>query len=108
MMKRTAERAVYVASLAEVPGRLAEITRTSDPDVSRRLQDLAGKGQALSDYMIVSVHGEATGIPPTAKEVGDWEGVALPFMRDIKVRDPAWFDQWPGLVRNRTTGKGGR
>ena len=44
-------------------------------------------------------------IVPTAKEVGDWEAMALSIMRDLARSTLKWVrDQ--GLLRNRVTGKG--
>jgi hypothetical protein len=104
--KRTAERGVFIASLAQVPERLAEVMQQSDPKSSKRLGELAARGVSYSDGILGTVHGDWWAILPSAQEIGDWESVTMPFMRDAKERDPRWFAQWDGLVRNRVTGKG--
>jgi hypothetical protein len=104
--KRTAERSVFVDSLAAVPTRLAEITRADDPDQASQFESFARAGHLLSIGMIESVHGNPLAQLPSAKAVGDWEADALKLQRGLQQMDPAWYRTWEGPVRNRVSGKG--
>jgi hypothetical protein len=65
------------------------------------------EGATYSEVMLAFAHREAAGLSlPLAKELGDWEAAALELMPVVQETDPKWFSRWPGLVRNRVTGKG--
>lgn len=106
LLKRTAERGVFVESLASCPTRMAEMLRDSDSDEAAKLDRFAKVGRSLSFDMIAAAHGERWATPPTAKAVGDWEADALRLTNKLNGMDPMWVLQHP-LVRNRVTGKGG-
>lgn len=105
-MQRTAERAVFVDSLAQVPERLAEIARTSYPDRAGPLKTFARAGRIFSGLMLGYVHGDRSATLPPSADVGDWGAIGLRLMGDLTVVDPEWVRLWGGLVRNRVTGEG--
>lgn len=104
--KRTAERAVFVTSLAQLPEHLAEVQRFSEPVSAYRLDEFAAVGRSYSAAILGAVHGIAHQALPTAKALGDWEAAALKLMRAAELSDPHWYAQWRGPVRNRLTNKG--
>jgi hypothetical protein len=108
LMARTVERAVFIESLAEPCGHLADLWADEAPQAASELRDFVIEGRALARRMLWGIHSQVSFTMPTAREVGDWESMALRFMKTAKARDPEWFRTWPGLVRNRVTGKGGR
>jgi hypothetical protein len=105
LLRRTAERSVFVESLAKGPVRMAELICDSDPDSAEKLTTFAGDGRSLAYRMIAGPHRVMYGSPPSLKEVGDWEAAALRLRRELMRLDPEWCSEHP-LVRNRVTGKG--
>jgi hypothetical protein len=107
--KRTTERAVFIASLSELPEHLAKVYEDSKPAEAVMMAMFQQEGAAYSAVLLAFAHGQAAGLSlPSAKDLGDWEATALALMPIVRVADPGWFSRWPGLVRNRVTGKGGR
>lgn len=106
-MKRSAERAVYVDSLAEIPGHLGEVYVTTAPSSVSRMTSLCAEGRTLSARMLAAVHGEAPGGDiPTRTEIEHWEREALRLMPVVMQADARWFTGWPGPVNNRCDGRG--
>ena len=105
--KRSAERAVYLASLAQVPARLAVVYATTAPSSVTRMTRLCREGQSLSAQMLAVVHGGSHkhGAPTTA-EMRSWETEALRLIPVVQQADPRWCAAWPGLVVNRCGGRG--
>ena len=108
MTKRTAERAVFVASLAQVSEHLATVYRDRGDPSTKQMENFNGQGWSLSNNMLGAVHGDYWATLPSAKAVGDWEAAALKLVPLAQKTDAKWFATWPGLVRNRVTGKGGK
>lgn len=106
LLKRTAERGVFVDSLTSVPSRMAELVRESDRESATQLNGFADMGRSLSSSLIDGAHQEPWASPPNGKILGDWEAAALKLRRGLNTMDPTWVLQNP-LVRNRVTGKGG-
>jgi hypothetical protein len=105
--KRTTERAVFIASLSELPEHLAEVFAPYDVDSAMSAMAFCQKGMTYSEILLAFAHQDAAGLRlPSAKELGDWEAAALELMPIVSGADPEWFSRWPGLVRNRVTGKG--
>jgi hypothetical protein len=106
---RTAEHAVYLASLSQVPDHLAKVYSGYDPAAASRMEEFALKGLRYSNSMLSSAHDvpHTFGLP-TKNEVEEWQAAALKLLHVAKQADPKWFSLWPDLVRNRTTGNGGR
>jgi hypothetical protein len=105
-MKRSAERAVYVDSLAQIPGHLGEVYVTTAPSSVSRMTSLCGEGRTLSARMLAAVHGEPPGGDiPTRTEIEHWEREALRLLPVVMQADARWFAAWPGLVSNRCDGR---
>jgi hypothetical protein len=100
-MKRTAQRAAYVASLSEVPKAMATICETSAPANAAILEEFSCLGVSYSKAMLEAVHRVARHRLPSGKALRDWESAALKLMREVKMIDPLWFDQWSDLEGNQ-------
>jgi hypothetical protein len=108
MAKRTAERAVFIQSLSKVPEHLGELYKESDSLFASRMESFTRQGRGYADMILNEVHGDwAVGFP-SSRNLRDWESQALRLAPGAKQADPEWFAEWPGLVRNRVTGKGSR
>lgn len=106
--KRTTERAVFIASLTDLPEHLAEVYEDSNPADAAMMTTFKEEGQGYFSTMLAFAHTQDARLTlPSARELGDWESAALALMPVVQEADPEWFSQWPGLVRNRVTGKGG-
>ena len=97
---RTAEHAVYLASLSQVADHLAKIYSAYDQAAAIHMEQFARKGLGYSHSMLNSAHEvpHTFGFPPT-KEVDEWRVAALKLLHVAKHADPKWFSQWPDLVR---------
>ena len=106
--KRTTERAVFIASLSELPEHLAEVFADRRPADAEVMAALQREGEACSAFLLDYAHGQAPeGLSlPSAKDLGDWEASALSLVPLVQEVDPEWLSRWPGPVRNRVTGKG--
>jgi len=104
--KTTAERAVFLASLSELPEHLAKVYEESDPVAARRMEMFGREGMSYSRQMLAAVHHETGFDLPSANDLGDWEAEALELVPVAQRADPEWFAKWLGPVRNRMTGKG--
>jgi hypothetical protein len=107
-MRRTAERAVFVASLSQLPAHLAKVYEESDPVKAKRMVVFYRRGVFYSRSLLDSAHGNPRPRLPPEKDIGVWEAAALKLMAVAQRADPQWFRKWPGPVRNRLTGKGSR
>ena len=111
-VKRMAERAVYMQSLAAVSAHFAEMRSPTgtDPDPAgyKTASDFTNTGLGLSQQMLACAHRESYATPPPPSFVSEWEARALRVMREMARVDPDWLRQWTGPVRNRVTGKGGQ
>src|SRR5271157_5481190 len=104
-MERTAERAVYVASLSEVPKVLATICETSAPANAVILEEFSCLGASYSKTMLAVVHRVSRRPLPSGRALRDWESAALKLMREVKMIDPLWFDQWSTVAGNQVAGQ---
>jgi hypothetical protein len=100
---------MFLASLAQVADHLAKVYSAYDPAAALHMEEFARKGLGYSTSMLSSAHEAPHTLPlPSAEEADEWKAAALKLLHVAKQADPKWFSQWPDLVRNRTTGNGGR
>jgi hypothetical protein len=95
---RTAEHALFLASLAQVPEHLAKVYSAYDPAEEVRMEAFALKGLGYSHSMLNRVHEvpHTFGLP-SAKEVNEWQAAAFRLLHVAKRADPGWFSHWgPG------------
>ena len=109
LVRRGAERGVFIGSLTAIPTRLAEVIRSDDPQGAAQLDEFAGIGHVYSHGILGSAHRDPFFSPaPSGKSVGVWEAAAFKLLHSLQARDQQWYENWEGPVRNRLTGKGGR
>ncbi len=100
-MRRTAERAVLVGSLSDVPMRMATICATTAPESAETLEEFSGLGMSYANAMLDVVHRGPRRRLPSRKALRDWESAAIKLLGDVKRIDPFWFAQWAAFDRNR-------
>lgn len=109
ILYRTAEHAVYLGALAQVPDHLAHIYARYDRAGAVHMEEFALTGLGYSHSMLNTAHEvpHTLGMP-TAKELEDWEVAALRLLHVVNHADPEWFSQWQRSGRDPSSGSGGQ
>jgi hypothetical protein len=102
-MRRTAERAVFIASLSDIPDHMAELCPSSASTHAESLRAFSLLGLSYSTSMLNAVHRGPGSRVPSGRALRVWESAALTLLPTIEATDPDWIARWPGPTRNRVT-----